>query len=119
MMDSADRNGDSSVALGQSWNGAYYCVAEVAGGLSFAEQVPLPCSTQPRILGVATGSEIVSGWIHQELNRSRTYDSWTFPPSSSGPFGDDLPGRWLNYDEMKATYECGYRLAFRFPLPCG
>jgi FkbM family methyltransferase len=44
-------------------------------------------------------------WIHQELNRSRTYDSWTFPSGSSGPFGDDLPGRWLNYDEMKATYE--------------
>jgi len=44
-------------------------------------------------------------WIHQELNRNRTYDGWTFSSGSSGPFGTNLPGRWLSYDEMKFTYE--------------
>jgi FkbM family methyltransferase len=49
-------------------------------------------------------------WIDRERNRdansnSRTYGSWIFPMGSSGPFGDELPGRWLSYDEMKVTYE--------------
>jgi FkbM family methyltransferase len=44
-------------------------------------------------------------WIHQELKRHRTYHGWSFPFGSSGPFGDDLPGRWLSYDEMQAAYQ--------------
>jgi len=44
-------------------------------------------------------------WVNRKLNRSRTYNSWTFPDGSSGPFGDELPGRWLSYDELKTIYE--------------
>jgi len=44
-------------------------------------------------------------WIDRERNRYRTHGSWIFPNGSSGPFGDELPGRWLSYDELKATYE--------------
>ena len=44
------------------------------------------------------------GWINRELTRSRTYGDWKFPHGSSGPFGDELPGRWLSYDELIATY---------------
>ena len=42
-----------------------------------------------------------------------------FPAGSSGPFGDDLPGPWLPYDEMKKHYsqtvrdQAGNRLAPR------
>jgi hypothetical protein len=42
-----------------------------------------------------------------------------FPAGSSGPFGDDLPGPWLPYDEMKKRYsqtvrdQAGNRLAPR------
>ena len=44
-------------------------------------------------------------WIHRELGRPRRFGDWTFPHGSSGPFGDDLPGRWLDFDELLRTYE--------------
>jgi hypothetical protein len=28
-----------------------------------------------------------------------------FPLGSSGPFGEELPGRWLSKDELVATFE--------------
>jgi FkbM family methyltransferase len=45
-------------------------------------------------------------WLNSQLadvHALRTYDGWTFPPGSSGPFGDDLRGRWLSHDELRAT----------------
>jgi hypothetical protein len=42
-------------------------------------------------------------WIQWQLNRTRTSDSWVFPEGSSGPFGDELLGRWLTYDELGKT----------------
>lgn len=41
---------------------------------------------------------------NQRLDESRTRDGWKFPVGSSGPFGDELPGRWQSADEMRATY---------------
>ena len=43
------------------------------------------------------------GWLNRELNRSRKHADWTFPSGSSGPFGEDLPGRWLDHDELITT----------------
>ena len=43
-------------------------------------------------------------WIERKFNRVRTRDGRLFPDGSSGPFGDDLPGRWLSYDELSDTY---------------
>jgi len=52
-------------------------------------------------------------WINRQfanVRALRTYDGWTFPPGgwtfpsgSSGPFGEDLRGRWLSHDELHAT----------------
>jgi FkbM family methyltransferase len=42
-------------------------------------------------------------WIDRRLNRLRTHDGWIFPAGSSGPFGDDLRGRWLAYEEFVET----------------
>jgi FkbM family methyltransferase len=42
-------------------------------------------------------------WIERQLERLRTHDDWVFPAGSSGPFGDDLRGRWLSHDELRAT----------------
>ena len=42
-------------------------------------------------------------WIERQFMRPRLRDGWIFPPSSSGPFGDRLPGRWLGYEEFCAT----------------
>ena len=42
-------------------------------------------------------------WIRR-LDESRTRGQWKFSFGSSGPFGDDLPGRWQSADEMRATY---------------
>ena len=43
------------------------------------------------------------GWLNRELNRSRKHADWTFPFGSSGPFGENLPGRWLDHDELITT----------------
>lgn len=32
-----------------------------------------------------------------------------FKPGASGPFGDDLPGEWLGYDDMVSKYSCEVR----------
>jgi FkbM family methyltransferase len=43
------------------------------------------------------------GWLNRQLNRSRRHADWTFPFGCSGPFGEDLPGRWLDRDELITT----------------
>ena len=43
------------------------------------------------------------GWLNRQLNRSRKHADWTFPFGSSGPFGEDLPGHWLDHDELTTT----------------
>jgi FkbM family methyltransferase len=40
-------------------------------------------------------------WLQKQLQSTRHYHKWTFPPQSSGGFGDQTLGRWLSYDEMK------------------
>ena len=37
--------------------------------------------------------------------RSRRDDSWIFPEGSSGPFGDGLPGRWLDREEARKAFK--------------
>jgi hypothetical protein len=43
-------------------------------------------------------------WMERQFHRIRTRDGWLFPHGSSGPFGDDLLGWWLSYDELSSTY---------------
>jgi FkbM family methyltransferase len=54
-------------------------------------------------------------WINRRLNHIRTRDGWLFPRGSSGPFGDELPGRWLTYDELCATFDELLRLRRESP----
>jgi FkbM family methyltransferase len=42
-------------------------------------------------------------WLRRLANRTRTRCGWVFPPGSSGPFGEDLAGRWQSFDEMVET----------------
>ena len=42
-------------------------------------------------------------WL-QQLDQSRIRNGWKFPFGSSGPFGEDLPGRWQTTAEMRETY---------------
>jgi len=42
-------------------------------------------------------------WIQRQFNRLRTRNGWVFPAGTSGPFGDELPGRWLSYEELCMT----------------
>ena len=42
-------------------------------------------------------------WLHQ-LDESRIHNGWKFPFGSSGPFGEDLPGRWQTAAEIRETY---------------
>jgi hypothetical protein len=45
------------------------------------------------------------GWLRRLANRTRTRHGWVFPPGSSGPFGEELAGRWQSFDEMVETLE--------------
>jgi len=54
-------------------------------------------------------------WIERRFNRMRTRDGWLFPYGSSGPFGDDLLGRWQSYDELSNTYSRFLRLRRQRP----
>ena len=40
-------------------------------------------------------------WLQKQLQSTRHRHKWTFPPQSSGGFGDQTLGRWLTCDEMK------------------
>ena len=40
----------------------------------------------------------------RRLDEPRMRGEWKFPFGSSGPFGEDLPGRWQTADEMRGTY---------------
>lgn len=37
--------------------------------------------------------------------RARTHGAWRFPPGSSGPFGEDTPGRWQSLAELRRTLD--------------
>ena len=47
------------------------------------------------------------GWLQTQLQSTRHYRSWHFPPQSSGGFGNQTLGRWLTYEEMKRTSNPG------------
>ena len=42
-------------------------------------------------------------WIQRQFSRLRTRNGWVFPAGSSGPFGDELLGRWLSYEKLCMT----------------
>ena len=50
-----------------------------------------------------------------DITYIRLRDGWLFLQGSSGPFGDELPGRWLTYDELCATFDELLRLRRESP----
>jgi FkbM family methyltransferase len=42
------------------------------------------------------------------------HGSYAFPPNSSGPFGSDLPGRWLSKQEAMTLWRSLHKTANRF-----
>ena len=47
--------------------------------------------------------------IQKSLMRTRQIGSWTFPKESSGPFGEDTPGRWLTGEEIRKAISYYYQ----------
>lgn len=43
-------------------------------------------------------------WLRRRMKLARRRGGWTFPDGASGPFGPDLPGNWLSYEDMQRTY---------------
>jgi FkbM family methyltransferase len=41
--------------------------------------------------------------LQRQVNGTRSWPGWTFPLGSSGPFGEDLRGRWQTFDEIVRT----------------
>src|SRR5262249_13256689 len=44
-------------------------------------------------------------WLRRRMKRTRRREDWVFAWGSSGPFAEELPGRWQGFDEMCETYE--------------
>jgi FkbM family methyltransferase len=44
-------------------------------------------------------------WAERKSPETRVLNGWRFTWGSSGPFGDDLPGRWLSFDELRVVWE--------------
>jgi FkbM family methyltransferase len=47
-------------------------------------------------------------WLESKIDRPRRRNGWTFPVGSSGPFAEDIPGRWQSVDEITATLAKAY-----------
>lgn len=64
-------------------------------------------------LGYSKFKVVQQAGIGRSLIRTTALDGTpvehTFEIGASGPFGDDLPGRWLTYDEAIARYESVFR----------
>jgi len=43
--------------------------------------------------------------INQLETKFRTIDEYVFPEGSSGPFGEDTSGKWMNINEIKDVYK--------------
>jgi FkbM family methyltransferase len=57
-------------------------------------------------------------WLEPALEGPRVRPGWQFPLGSSGPFGEDTPGRWLSYEELRRTYDhYSERIRRREPSP--
>ncbi len=48
---------------------------------------------------------LVGPMIRKSVSQRRHLDGWHFPAGSSGAFGDDTAGRWLNYDEAMEVFQ--------------
>ena len=59
--------------------------------------------TEKRLAGPSLVKKLIRRTIGVPMRRAaspqRCLDSWTFPAGSSGPFGEDTAGPWLNYDD--------------------
>ncbi|MGB0103092.1 MAG: FkbM family methyltransferase [Candidatus Sulfotelmatobacter sp.] len=42
-------------------------------------------------------------WLERRVNRTRSRPGWIFSPGSSGPFGEDLLGKWQSFNEITRT----------------
>ncbi len=45
------------------------------------------------------------GWLERQIELFRSAHGWSFPPGTSGPFGEDLPGKWQSHEEIVETLE--------------
>ena len=61
----------------------------------------LPLELPPSALQIEFEEKVRA---NDSIAKFRQLDGWQFIHGSSGPFGEDLPGRWQEYDEMKATF---------------
>jgi FkbM family methyltransferase len=52
----------------------------------------------------------ISSQIEPAESREGVYANHAFPAGASGLFGEDLPGKWKNYDEILAEYKLIFRL---------
>jgi len=43
--------------------------------------------------------------INELETKFRTVEGYVFPEGSSGPFGEDTPGKWMNINEIKDVYK--------------
>jgi len=47
----------------------------------------------------------LQGWLQRYVDSARYRPDWAFPLGSSGPFGEETPGRWHTFEEILLTLE--------------
>jgi FkbM family methyltransferase len=76
-------------------------------------------SRRYRLMRVLGARPLARGlWSRVELkSRLEKRAQWKFPLGSSGPWGDETPGRWLEFSEAKDVYEHGRAEMLKSPHP--
>lgn len=77
---------------------------------------------QGRIRAVMTAAEsyravprrVMAKLYYLHYGKAPLINGWSFRPGSSGPFGRELPGRWMSYDETLAVWEQLHALRLKF-----
>ena len=57
------------------------------------------------------GISLAQELIDEARRKLCAYHNWHFPIESSGPWGDDLPGPWMTYEQAVQLY-CSVRKSF-------
>lgn len=84
-------------------------------GFKLVEQATLHVLTMQRRLYEDPGWRMrLRRYAHRTLVSARTR-WWFFAVGVSGPFGEDLPGRWQDYEDAKATLLHHRRLFYDRP----
>lgn len=123
------------ITTGPGARTVHYIKCDIEGADIFVLQQLARCDAKPRYISVESVKLEYLAWMvslgctafklaNQNLNwltrlpnpaREGPYVEHTFAPDSSGPFGEEVPGRWLSFRETAELYLSLRRVAETYP----